>query len=167
MAKMSARDRRAGDDRDPEGDYEPPAHKQVLAAAPSWFVPPPYGWRHPVTGRRGWQPDPLLIAFGQYVKRGRYLANMTQRRLAAESGVDQGQISRLERALSPWTKVERLVKLSEVLGRALPLGYCPHEHWCSWQPAPPPPPEKPIDWLPENLRGTVFDPATFRDEPDE
>jgi transcriptional regulator with XRE-family HTH domain len=147
-------------------EYQPPPHKQILAAAPSWFIPPPYGWRHPVTGRFGWQPDPLLIAFGQYVKRSRYLADLTQRRLAELSGVEQGQISRLERALSPWTKVERLVKLSDAMGRSFPLGYCPHEHWCAWQPAPSPPPERPLGWLPPALAAVDLDHPSS-DSPDE
>lgn len=72
---------------------------------------------------------------------------MSQTRLEEGSGVDQGLISRLERGLAPTTRVEKLVALSAALGRALPLGYCPHEHWCQWQPAPPPPPER--DWLAE------------------
>ncbi len=132
--------------------YVPPRHRQIMASAPSWFIPPPWGWQHPVVGRSGSQPDPDLLAFGQYVKRGRYLADMTQRELARRSGVEQGLISRLERALAPWAKAERLVKLSAVLGRALPLGYCPHEHWCQWQPAPPLPPEPPADGLSDRMR---------------
>jgi transcriptional regulator with XRE-family HTH domain len=135
--------------------YTPPAHKAILASAPSFFIPPPFGWRHPVTGRKGWQPDPELIAFGMYVKRARYLANVTQHRLEQMSGVDQGQLSRLERALAPWTKVEDLVKISGALGRAMPLGYCPHEHWCAWQPAPPPPMERPLGWLPPALQAVA------------
>jgi hypothetical protein len=71
---------------------------------------------------------------------------MSQTKLEALSGVDQGQISRLERALAPTARIERLVAMSAVLGRALPLGYCPHEHWCEWQPAPRPPER---DWLAE------------------
>jgi transcriptional regulator with XRE-family HTH domain len=127
-----------------DSDYVPPDHRQLVAATTSFFVAPPHGWRHPVTGRRGWQPDPLLLAFGQYVKRSRYLARMTQRQLADGAGVDQGQISRLERALAPAMSVERVVKLSGVLGQAFPLGYCPHEHWCPWQPAPAAAPASPF-----------------------
>ena len=109
-----------------------------------FFIPPAFAWAERVTGRRGWQPAFELIAFGMYVKRARHLAGVSQTRLEALSGVDQGQISRLERALSPTTRVEKLVAIGAALGRALPLGYCPHEHWCEWQPAPPPPPER--DW---------------------
>ena len=113
----------------------------------SFFVPPTFAWAERVTGRKDWRPSFELIAFGMYVKRARHLVGMSQTRLEALSGVDQGQISRLERALSPTTRIERLVAMSGVLGRALPLGYCPHEHWCEWQPAPPPAPER--DWLAE------------------
>jgi transcriptional regulator with XRE-family HTH domain len=113
----------------------------------SFFIPPTFAWAERVTGRKGWQPTFELVAFGMYVKRARHLVGMSQTRLEALSGVDQGQISRLERALSPTTRVERLVAMGTVLGRALPLGCCPHEHWCEWQPAPPPPPER--DWLAE------------------
>jgi transcriptional regulator with XRE-family HTH domain len=136
-------------------DYDPPPHRQILATAPSWFIPPPHGWRHPVTGRFGWQPEPLLVAFGQYVKRARYLANLSQRELARKSGVEQGAISRLERALAPATKVERIVHLGAAMGRKFPLGYCPHEHWCEWQPAPEPPPERPLGYLPPALRAAA------------
>ena len=131
--------RNSKDDRTPLDDYVPPDHRQLMASTPSFFIPPPHGWRHPVTGRLGWQPDPLLLAFGQYVKRSRYLARLTQRQLSDDSGVDQGQISRLERALAPSMRVDRVVQLSRTLGRSFPLGYCPHEHWCHWQPAPPTP----------------------------
>jgi transcriptional regulator with XRE-family HTH domain len=128
-------------------EYVPPDHRQLMASTQSFFIPPPHGWRHLVTGRLGWQPDPLLLAFGQYVKRSRYLACQTQRRLSDESGVDQGQISRLERALAPAMRVDRLVRLSGVLGRVFPLGYCPHEHWCQWQPAPLTAPGNPLAQL--------------------
>ncbi|MEP7158867.1 MAG: helix-turn-helix domain-containing protein [Chloroflexota bacterium] len=151
-----------GDDHDPDtltdeqlqvliarrrAEYEAPPHRALLATAPSFFIPPPFGWRHPVTGKLGWQPGLELIAFGMYVKRARYLAGVTQQRLEELSGVDQGQISRLERALAPSTRTQELVKIGKALGRSLPLGFCPHEHWCEWQRAPDPPKEK--DWLAE------------------
>jgi transcriptional regulator with XRE-family HTH domain len=141
-------DRNSDLDRTDDLDgYVPPDHRQLMASTPSFFIPPPYGWRHPVTGRLRWQPDPHLLAFGQYVKRSRYLARMTQRQLSDESGVDQGQISRLERALAPSMRVDRVVKLSGTLGRSFPLGYCPHQHWCHWQPAPSTPKSDPLDQL--------------------
>jgi transcriptional regulator with XRE-family HTH domain len=122
-------------------------HRATLAAAPSFFIPPPFAWSAQITGRRDWRPSFELIAFGMYVKRARHLAHATQTRVEGLSGVDQGQISRLERALAPWTRIEDLVSIGKALGRALPLGFCPHEHWCEWQPAPAPPPER--DWLAE------------------
>ncbi len=140
--------------------YVPPDQRQLLASVPSWFIPPPYGWRHPVSGRHGWLSDPQLLAFGQYVKRGRYLAKKTQQQLARESGVEQGQISRVERALAPAMRVDRLVSLGGALGRAFPLGFCPHEHACPWQPAPPPPTDPPIDRLSPAMR------EIFNQQPD-
>jgi transcriptional regulator with XRE-family HTH domain len=87
-----------------------------------------------------------------YVKRARYLANKTQRELSREAGVDQGLISRVERAVAPWMRVEALVKLAQPLGRNLPLGYCPHTHPCAWQPAPVPEDEWEGVWMPDELR---------------
>lgn len=97
---------------------------------PVFFMPPTFPWDEPNTGRRGWRPSFELLAFGMYVNRARYIANITQTRLEKLSGVDQGQISRLERGLSPTSRIEKMVLISKALGRALPLGYCPHEHWC-------------------------------------
>ena len=65
----------------------------------SFFVPPTFAWAERVTGRKDWRPSFELIAFGMYVKRARHLVGMSQTRLEALSGVDQGQISRLERAI--------------------------------------------------------------------
>ena len=113
-----------------------------VAETRNFFLVPPYGWTYPATGRRDWEPEPSLLAFGQYIKRGRYFARLSQQQLADQAKVDQGQISRLERALAPAMGIERVVRLSSVLGRALPLGYCPHEHWCQWQAAPAEPPER-------------------------
>lgn len=101
---------------------------------------PPLGWRHPVTGRQDASVDPRLERFGRYVRRARYLAGMSQESVSAASGVTQSMISRLERALAPSMGVDRLVMLGEPLTNYLPLGYCPHEHYCQWQPYPPDPP---------------------------
>ena len=124
-----------------------PTIRQLQAADRSWFIPPPFGWRYPVYDRNGGLPDPALLAFGQYLKRSRYLALLSQHRLAEASGVDQGLISRIERAKAPWVRLDRLVKLGDGLGRTFPFGYCPHEHWCLWQAAPKPPPEKDPDYV--------------------
>ena len=136
-------DRKANRPR-PE-DYVPPTHRQIQAVDRSWFVTPPREWLHPVAGRYGWQPDQGLLTFGQYVRRSRYLAGMSQVQLAKASGVEQGSISRLERGLAPAMKVERVVKLAAAMGRDFPLGCCPHEHWCPLQPAPKLPQQPPED----------------------
>jgi transcriptional regulator with XRE-family HTH domain len=136
-------------------DLPVPSFRQIQAGSSSFFIVPPWGWRHPIAGANGWAVDPALLAFGQYVKRARYLANLSQQRLEAASGVDQGLISRIERAKAPWARTERLVALSEVLGRNLPLGYCPHEHPCMWQPAPKAPAEPPLDRLTPRMRAVV------------
>jgi len=143
-------DKTDGEGGAPDAD-DPQTNRELEASERSWFISPPHGWIHQVTGRHGWQPDPLLLAFGQYVKRSRYLAQMSQVELARLSGVDQGAISRLERALAPAMKVERIVRLSKAMGRVFPLGYCPHEHWCQWQPAPERPPQPRRHLTPEEL----------------
>src|SRR3954447_10489576 len=97
-------------------ETDPATDRELRAADRSWFIAPPYGWDHPITGRGGWQPEPLLLAFGQYVKRARYLAEMSQVELSRKSGVDQGAISRLERALAPAMKIENVVRLGDAIG---------------------------------------------------
>lgn len=91
------------------------------------------------TGRKALFPDPALIEFGRYLRRARRIAQLSQSRLAELSGLSQSTISRLERALAPSVGIDRLVMLGRALGRALPLGLCPHEHDCPWQPPLPPP----------------------------
>ncbi len=133
--------------RRPQREQPLPTIRQLQAADKSWFIPPPFGWQYPMYGRDGSLPDPALLAFGQYLKRARYLALLSQHELAKATGVDQGLISRIERAKAPWVRLDRLVKLGDGLGRAFPFGYCPHEHWCVWQAAPQPPPEKDPDYV--------------------
>jgi transcriptional regulator with XRE-family HTH domain len=101
---------------------------------PNIDLQPPSGWRHPVTGRKQLQPDPRLVRFGRYVRRARHIAGMSQQRLADISGVSQPTVSRLERGLTPSMGVDKLAALAEVFGRSLPLGFCPHDHDCPWQP---------------------------------
>jgi transcriptional regulator with XRE-family HTH domain len=91
------------------------------------------------TGRKTLFPDPALVEFGHYLRRARRIARLSQSRVAELSGLSQSTISRLERALAPSVGIDRLVMLGYALGRALPLGLCPHEHDCPWQPPPPPP----------------------------
>jgi hypothetical protein len=99
----------------------------------------PPGWRHPATDRRPPEPDPLLEEFGHYVRRARYLVLMSQQILADETGVPQSQISRLERGFAPGLGLLGLLSLGQGIGRALPLGFCPHDHTCAWQPIKPTP----------------------------
>ena len=47
-------------------------------------------------------------------------------------------VSRAERGLAPAMGVGRLVRLCDALGRLFPLGACPHDHECAWQPIKPP-----------------------------
>jgi transcriptional regulator with XRE-family HTH domain len=89
-----------------------------------------------VTGRKEIFPDPTLVEFGRYLKRARGLSQLSQRRLAELSGLSQSTISRLERGIAPSVGIDRIVVLGRALRRALPLGTCPHEHDCPWQPLP-------------------------------
>ena len=100
---------------------------------------PPPGWRYPATDRRPPEPDPILEEFGHYVRRARYLILMSQQTLEDETGIAQSQISRLERGFAPGLGVLGLLTLGQGIGRALPLGCCPHEHTCAWQPIKPTP----------------------------
>lgn len=47
-------------------------------------------------------------------------------------------VSRAERGVAPGMGLKRLVMMSEPLGRLFPLGTCPHDHECAWQPIKPP-----------------------------
>jgi transcriptional regulator with XRE-family HTH domain len=95
---------------------------------------PPPDFVHDVTGRRELQPDPALVRLGRYLRRSRIWADKSQQRLADEAGVSQSMVSRAERGLAPSMGLERLVNVTEQLGRIFPFGVCPHDHECSWQP---------------------------------
>jgi transcriptional regulator with XRE-family HTH domain len=94
--------------------------------------------RHSVTGRHELQPPADLRQFGRYFSLARRRAGMSQQRLADRSGVSQSMVSRFERGLAPAMGVRYLVALSNVLGQLFPLGVCPHDHDCGWQPVKPP-----------------------------
>ena len=94
---------------------------------------PPLDWRHPVTGRHELEPEPLLVVFGRYVRRARALAEFSQEGLARRAGVSQSTISRCERGLTHSLGLDPLTRMGRALGRALPLGFCPHDHHCAWQ----------------------------------
>lgn len=111
----------------------------IVAARPDHVsLEPPQGWRNPVTGRRDLHADPRLVRLGRYLRRARSFVGASQQRLADASGVTQSIISRAEGAQAPAMQLERLAALAEVLGRAFPLGVCPHDHECAWQPIKPP-----------------------------
>ena len=42
-------------------------------------------------------------------------------------------ISRAERGLQPQMGLDALTRVGHVLGPALPLGFCPHDHRCVWE----------------------------------
>ncbi len=100
---------------------------------------PPSDFVDPASGRRALGPDPHLVELGRYLRRARRYADKTQQRLANETGVSQSMVSRAERALAPSMRLERLLMLCDGLGRLFPLGTCPHDHECAWQPVKPPP----------------------------
>jgi hypothetical protein len=54
-------------------------------------------------------------------------------------------VSRLERAKGPGMAIERFIDMSLVLGRLFPLGVCPHDHQCGWQPIQPRAPKPDVD----------------------
>ena len=101
------------------------------------------------SGRRELMPDAPLVLIGRYFRRSRAYAGISQTQLASMANVSQSMVSRLERARAPAMAFERFVDMGLVLGRLFPLGVCPHEHRCGWQPVPPAP-DKP-------------DPETFLD----
>jgi hypothetical protein len=101
----------------------------------------PRGYRDPITGGRQLAPDPLLVNLGRYLRRARRYAAKSQQRVANESGVTQSMVSRAERGLAPGMGLLRLVKMCEPFGRLFPLGSCPHDHDCAWQPIKPPEPQ--------------------------
>lgn len=90
------------------------------------------------SGRLELAPPRGLVLTGRYLRRARRLASKTQQQLAAESGISQAMISRAERGRAPGMSLERFVRLCQPLGRLFPLGTCPHDHDCAWQPIKPP-----------------------------
>jgi DNA-binding XRE family transcriptional regulator len=78
---------------------------------------------------------PSLRALGEAVRQARRDRGLSQAALAELGGVSQSSISRLERGIAPQAPMHRIVTLGLVLGRALPLGSCPHDHECRWSPA--------------------------------
>ena len=112
----------------------------------------PTGGRYPATGRRDWEPSHPCSPSGSTSSAGDISGGCRSSSWPTEAKVDQGQISRLERALAPAMGIERVVRLSSVLGRALPLGYCPTSIGVEWQPAPAAPPERRPSRTPSKAR---------------
>src|SRR3954471_11084298 len=85
-------------------------------------------------------PEIVGVALlGRYLRRSRLLAELTQKQLDERAGVAQSSVSRAERGLVPAMESGRLVLLTRPFERLFPLGVCPHDHNCAWQPI------KPID----------------------
>ena len=82
---------------------------------------------------------PFLVV-GRYLRRSRRYAQLTQRALAAGAGISQSMVSRLERGRAPTAPFQRFLMAANALGRLFPLGFCPHDHRCAWQPIRPPEP---------------------------
>jgi transcriptional regulator with XRE-family HTH domain len=108
---------------------------------------PPPGWRQsPLKarategGQREDEPSAGQVLLGRYVRRSRYLMNYSQERMEDISGVSQTAISRLETGRSAGMRIDSLVRLADSFGRTFPLGFCPHDHPCPWQPIRLPPP---------------------------
>ena len=91
----------------------------------------------PDSGRRELAPDAPLAHVGRYFRRSRAYAGMSQAQVAGRAGVSQSMVSRVERARAPAMGFERFVNMCLVLGRLFPLGVCPHDHHCGWQPIQP------------------------------
>lgn len=113
-------------------------------------------FHHPVTGRRELGPDPRLVLIGRYLRRARRYSQKSQQRVADETGVTQSMVSRAERGLAPGMGFARFVSMCEALDRLFPLGTCPHEHECAWQPIKPP--ERQITDV-ERLLAMILDPG--------
>lgn len=99
----------------------------------------PAGSFDPDSGRRRLDAGTPLIHLGRYFRRSRAYSGLSQAHLAEKAGVSQSMVSRTERARAPAMALERFVDMCLVLGRLFPLGACPHDHECGWQPIRPEP----------------------------
>jgi DNA-binding XRE family transcriptional regulator len=80
------------------------------------------------------QSNRPLLFVGRYLRRSRRYAQLTQRALAADAGLSQSMVSRMERGKAPAAPFDRFLMAGMALGRLFPLGVCPHDHRCAWQP---------------------------------
>ncbi len=91
-------------------------------------VDPYFRERH----RYGEWPLPEMLLIGARFRHGRQQAGLTQRRVAAKSGVSQSLVSRFERGLTIGMGAMRLVRIGMALGPGFPFGCCPHPHKCAY-----------------------------------
>jgi transcriptional regulator with XRE-family HTH domain len=73
-----------------------------------------------------------LAVIGQALRIARHNAGISQRRLAARSGVSQSAISRIERGSVRGIALLYFARLVLTLGDAMPLVGCPHGHDCDY-----------------------------------
>jgi len=85
-----------------------------------------------------------LVLIGRYLRRSRRYAQLTQVQLARAAGVSQSTVSRVERGTGARIRLAAFVAICAALGRAFPLGACPHDHPCAWPPVRPPE-RQPVD----------------------
>lgn len=78
--------------------------------------------------------DKAIAWVGRYLFRSRGWAGISQEVLAHRAGVSQSMVSRAERGLARAMPFERFISLTRPLDRLFPLGCCPHDHDCPWQP---------------------------------
>lgn len=90
-----------------------------------------------------------VLAVGRYLRRSRRYAQLTQRALAADGGLSQTMVSRLERGNAPAAPIQTFLRASAALGRLFPLGFCPHDHGCAWQPI------RPLEPLTTDAQGVI------------
>lgn len=106
------------------------------------------------SGRRELSPEAPLVHVGRYFRRSRAYAGLSQSQLAGKADVSQSMVSRVERARAPAMGFERFIDMCLALGRLFPLGVCPHDHRCGWQPIQQPQPAQPGALL-EHLLGVA------------
>ncbi|MGI8929164.1 MAG: helix-turn-helix domain-containing protein [Candidatus Limnocylindrales bacterium] len=77
-------------------------------------------------------PTPEMVLIGARFRHGRRKAGLTQRQVAARSGVSQSLVSRFERGRTPGMSTIRVIRIGLALGPGFPFGCCPHQHKCAW-----------------------------------